>query len=52
MADNATAKDTPDTAKAATAASAREAISSAPMDVVEIGSDEPKSPRRGWWSRS
>ena len=52
MADNATAKDTPDTAKAGTAASAREAISSAPMDVVEIGSDEPKSPRRGWWSRS
>ncbi len=30
----------------------REPISSAPQDVVEIGNDEPKSPRRGWWSRS
>ena len=29
----------------------REAISSTPQDVVKIGSDEPKSPRRGWWSR-
>ena len=30
----------------------REPISSAPLDVVKIGSDEPKSPRRGWWSRN
>ena len=30
----------------------RVAISSAPQDVVEIGSSEPKSPRQGWWSRS
>ena len=30
----------------------REPISSASQDVIEIGSDEPKSPRRGWWSRS
>ena len=27
-------------------------ISSAPQDVVKIGSGETKSPRRGWWSRS
>ncbi|MDB4599258.1 Rne/Rng family ribonuclease [Alphaproteobacteria bacterium] len=31
---------------------AREAISSAPQDVVEIGSSAPKSRRSGWWSRS
>ena len=30
----------------------RVATSSTPQDVVEIGSSEPKSPRRGWWSRS
>ena len=30
----------------------REPISSAPQDVVEIGSNEPKSRRSGWWSRS
>ncbi|MDC1383307.1 Rne/Rng family ribonuclease [Candidatus Puniceispirillum sp.] len=30
----------------------RMAISSTPQDVIEIGSSEPKSPRRGWWSRS
>ena len=30
----------------------REPISSAPQDVVKIGNDGPKSPRRGWWSRS
>ena len=30
----------------------RKPISSVPQDVVDIGSDEPKSPRRGWWSRS
>ena len=34
------------------APAAREAISSAPQDVVEIGSSEPKSRRSGWWSRS
>src|SRR6056300_1139831 len=36
----------------ADAPAAREAISSAPQDVVEIGSSEPKSRRSGWWSRS
>ena len=30
----------------------REPISSDPQDVIKIGSDGPKSPRRGWWSRS
>ena len=30
----------------------REPTSSVPQDVVKIGSDGPKSPRRGWWSRS
>ena len=34
------------------APAAKEAISSAPQDVVEIGSSEPKSRRSGWWSRS
>ncbi|MDC0492908.1 Rne/Rng family ribonuclease [Alphaproteobacteria bacterium] len=34
------------------APAAREAISSAPQDVVEIGSSAPKSRRSGWWSRS
>ena len=34
------------------APAAREAISSAPQDVVKIGSSEPKSRRSGWWSRS
>ena len=34
------------------APASREAISSAPQDVVEIGSSEPKSRRSGWWSRS
>ena len=36
----------------ADAPAVREAISSAPQDVVEIGSSEPKSRRSGWWSRS
>jgi ribonuclease E len=36
----------------ADAPAARKAISSAPQDVVEIGSSEPKSRRSGWWSRS
>ena len=34
------------------APAAREAISSVPQDVVEIGSNAPKSRRSGWWSRS
>ena len=34
------------------APASREPISSAPQDVVEIGSNEPKSRRSGWWSRS
>ena len=34
------------------APASREPISSAPQDVVEIGGDEPKSRRSGWWSRS
>jgi ribonuclease E len=34
------------------APAAREAISSAPQDVVEIGSSAPKSRRSGCWSRS
>ena len=34
------------------APASREAISSAPQDVVEIGSSEPKSRRSGWWSIS
>jgi len=33
------------------APAAREAISSVPQDVVEIGSGAPKSRRSGWWSR-
>ena len=41
--DNTTADEKP---------TSRQAISSAPQDVVEIGHDETKSPRRGWWSRS
>ena len=36
----------------ADAPASREPISSAPQDVVEIGSNEPKSRRSGWWSRS
>ena len=32
--------------------SSQEAISSTPTDVVEVLGEEPKSPRRGWWSRS
>ena len=35
----------------ADAPASREPISSAPQDVVEIGSNEPKSRRSGWWSR-
>ena len=34
------------------APTSREPISSAPQDVVEIGGNEPKSRRSGWWSRS
>jgi ribonuclease E len=34
------------------APASREPISSAPQNVVEIGSNEPKSRRSGWWSRS
>jgi hypothetical protein len=34
------------------APSTREPISSSPQDVVEIGSNAPKSRRSGWWSRS
>ena len=34
------------------APASRVSISSAPQDVVEIGGDEPKSRRSGWWSRS
>ena len=36
----------------ADAPASREPISSAPQDVVEIGSNEPKSRRSGWWSRN
>jgi hypothetical protein len=35
----------------ANAPASREPISSSPQDVVEIGSNEPKSRRSGWWSR-
>lgn len=41
-----------DNAAASKKPPSREALSSAPQDVVEIGSKEPQSPRRGWWSRS
>jgi ribonuclease E len=34
------------------APSKREPISSSPQDVVEIGSNAPKSRRSGWWSKS
>jgi ribonuclease E len=37
---------------AASAPAAREAISSAPQGVVEIGSGEPTTRRIGWWSRN
>jgi len=50
--DNAAANNASDDAKDDAATSSRAAISSVPLDIVEIGSGEPKSPRRGWWSRS
>ena len=34
------------------APSKREPISSSPQDIVEIGSNAPKSRRSGWWSKS
>ena len=48
---NAKLTDT-DSPASGTKPSKRQAISSVPQDVVEIGNNESISRRRGWWSRS
>ena len=39
-------------AEAGSAAANRAPISSAPQDVIEVGSADPAARKRGWWSRS